>query len=215
MGIAGGLMLQMTGFLPRALAELARAVHTAVPALKDYLPKPLQRFLLLNVLGVQRSYPDVSRRVLETEILPAIARAFARVLFVGTSSYTYRYERLFGRGQLTPIESRPSEAVWGGPDHIVAPVQEIGRYRPAGSFDCAVLNGVFGFGVDEPVAMRAVAKALHGALKRDGYLVLGWNHDLQADPDKLGTFQGLFKHSGEPRRTFPGETHVYDFYRRL
>ena len=208
-------MPAMRGFLPRTLAVLLRAAYAALPALKGWLPKPLQRFLLLNVLGAQRGYPDISRQALETEILPSVARRYAQILFVGTASYTYWYERLFRPGQLTTIDSRPGEAVWGVEDHIVAPVQNIGRYRSASAFDCVVLNGVFGFGVDDPATMRAVAEALHRALQPDGCLVLGWNHDMQEDPDKLGTFDGLFNRSAELRRTFPGETHVYDFYRRL
>ena len=196
------------------LPHLARAVNTVLPGVKNALPKPLRRFLLLNVAGAQRNYPDVSRKVLETEILPTLARQYAKVLFVGTSSYTYWYERLFWPGQYTTIDSRPAEAVWGAADHIVAPVQEIARHRPAGTFDCVVLNGVFGFGTDDPASMRAVAEALAKVMAPNGYLVLGWNHDMQEDPDKLGTFDGLFRHSGEPRRTFGAETHVYDFYRR-
>ena len=194
-------------------SRLAYVLNALAPSLKKWLPKPIARFLLLNVLGAQRGYPDVSRRVLETEILPAVSRRYCNVLFVGTGSYTYRYERLFRRDQYTTIDSNPSQAVWGGANHIAAPVQEIARHRPAGTFDCVVLNGVFGFGTNEPAEMREVAEALHAVMRPDGYLVLGWDHDMQEDPDKLGTFDGLFSRT-DPRRTFDGETHVYDFYRR-
>ncbi len=199
----------MKGFL-----RLAHAVNGALPGVKKLLPKPVQRFVHLNLLGAQRAYPDVSRKVLETEILPSVASRYAHVLFVGTGSYTYWYERLFRPGQYTTIDSNPAQAVWGAADHIVAPVQEIARHRLPGSFDCAVLNGVFGFGTDDPAAMRVVAEALHAVTAPGAYLVLGWNHDMQDDPDRLGTFDGLFRHSGELRRTFGAETHVYDFYVR-
>ncbi len=207
-------MQSMKGFLGRETSWLARTINTTFPSLKRLLPKPVCRFLLLNVLGAQRGYPDISRKVLEIELLPMIAGRHSRVLFVGTSSYTYWYERQFRRDQYTTIDSDPGQAVWGAADHIVAPVQEIGRHRPAGAFDCVVLSGVFGFGVNDPETMRDVALALHGVMSADGYLVLGWNDDMQEDPDKLGTFAGLFRRSGEPRRTFPGETHAYDFYLR-
>lgn len=207
-------MQSMRGFLARALFRLAHAINAALPGLKRLLPRSVQRFVLLNVLGAQRGYPDVSRLTLETEILPSVAKGYSRVLFVGTSSYTFWYERLFRRDQYTTIDSNPALAVWGAQDHIVAPVQEIGRHRLAGSFDCVVLNGVFGFGTNDPVAMRSVAVAVHGVMRPGGYLVLGWNTDMHEAPDRLGTFDGLFTHSGEPRCTFVGETHVYDFYRR-
>ena len=202
-------MASMKGF-----SHFVRLINAAFPGAKNVLPKSARRFVLLNLLGAQRSYPDISRRVLETEILPAVAARYAHVLFVGTGSYTYWYERLFRRGQYTTIDSNPAHAVWGAADHVVAPVQEIARHRPAGSFDCVVLNGVFGFGTDDHASMRRVAEALRAVAAPKAYLVLGWNHDMQEDPDKLGTFEGLFDHSGEPRRTFGAETHVYDFYVR-
>jgi hypothetical protein len=207
-------MQSMSGFLASAVSRPARAINTAVPWLKELLPKPLRRYVLLHVVGVQRSYPDVSRKMLEAEILPSVAACYSKVLFVGTSSYSYWYERLFRRDQYATIDGDPTQAVWGAADHIVAPVQEIGRHRPPGSFDCVVLNGVFGFGTDDAEAMRAVAVALHGVLRPAGRLVLGWNSDKQEDPETLATFDGLFVQADEPRRTFPGETHVYDFYRR-
>lgn len=198
----------------RLLSRLAYALNALAPGAKRLVPKPVARFLLLNVVGVQGSYPDVSRKVLEQEILPDIAKRYGHVLFVGTASYTYWYERLFRPGQFTTIEANPAHDVWGTDDNIVAPVQELGRHRPKGSFDCVVLNGIFGFGIKEPEEMRLTAQVLHDALTPKGYLVLGWNDDMQEDPDKLGTFDGLFTHCA-PRRIFAGETHVYDFYERL
>ena len=56
---------------------------------------------------------------LEREILPWVAAHFSRILFVGTASYTYHYEKLFRRGQYTTIDLHPSTAVWGARDHIV------------------------------------------------------------------------------------------------
>ena len=207
-------MQAMRSFLARVLARMAYAVNATAPGVKRLLPKSLRRFLLLNVLGAQRGYPDVSRKVLETEILPEVARRHAKVLFVGTGSYTYRYERLFRRGQYTTIDSNPSNAVWGADDHIVGLIQELPRLRPPGSLDCVVLNGVFGFGVNDPDTMRAVAKALAESLQPNGSLIVGWNTDMHDDPERLNIFTAHFRRAPEPRRTFPGETHVYDFYVR-
>ena len=201
------------------LVRLLYRINGAAPWLKRMVPRGLHRFVLLKFLDINKDYDvmlreNPERLFLSNEVMPWVAANCRKVLFVGTSSYTYWYERLFRPGQYTTIDWRPAEAVWGAADHIAAPVQEIARHRPAGTFDCVVLNGVFGFGTDDPASMRAVAEALHKVMAPNGYLVLGWNHDMQEDPDKLGTFDGLFRHSGEPRRTFGAETHVYDFYRR-
>jgi hypothetical protein len=108
--------------------------------------------------------------------------------------------------------------VWGAPRHIVAPVQEIGRHRPQGFFDCIVLNGVFGFGTDEAAAMRAVVDAVEQVLAPGGLLVVGWNTDQHEDPEALGVFEASFvpcRTTPWPHRLrFSGETHVYDFYER-
>src|SRR5262249_33958442 len=143
---------------------------------------------------------------------------FSRILFVGTASYTYHYERLFRRGQYTTIDQQPRSAVWGSSDHIVAPVQHINRFRPKGSFDCVVLNGVFGFGVDAVEDMRMVLKEVHDALRPNGFLLVGWNVDMHEDPEALGLYSPFFVRNGEgawtKRLRFPPDTHVYDFYRR-
>ncbi|SJZ47575.1 hypothetical protein SAMN02745126_01245 [Enhydrobacter aerosaccus] len=204
------------GNLPRRLfARLS-------PLAKRVVPRPILRFLLLHVLGVNRPYAELgnlaSRRCLEGEILPWVGARYANVLFVGAAPYTHHYEKLFRRGQYTTLDSHPSTAVWGAADHIRAPVQDINRHRRPGSFDCVILNGVFGFGVDTVTDQRAVIEALHQAMRPGAFLVVGWNTDRHGDPEALGLFEPFFERNAEApwakRRTFAGETHVYDFYRR-
>ncbi len=192
---------------------------------KKLLPKQVKRFILLNFMGVRRRYDHLrshaSRRFLEFEILPWLGKRYERVLFVGTGPYTWQFERLFRRtrGQYTTIDPESATAVWGARNHIVAPVQEIGRYRPAGYFDCIVFNGVFGFGINDLDSQRAAIKVLHDALAPGGLLLVGWNTNLMPDLEKLGLFEPYFADAeglAWPHRTaFPlPETHVYDFYRK-
>ena len=194
-------------------------------AAKRLLPKAVKRFILLDLRGVRRRYVALrshpSRLFLEHEILPWIGKQYARVLFVGTAPYTYQFERFFKRSRehYTTIDPVGGTAVWGGRNHIAAPIQEIGLHRPRGYFDCIVFNGVFGFGIDELEAQRAAIKVLHDALAPDGLLLVGWNTNLLPDLEKLGLFEPYFAAAeGLPwphRTSFPlPETHVYDFYRR-
>ncbi|UYN93249.1 MAG: methyltransferase domain-containing protein [Enhydrobacter sp.] len=206
------------------LARLGHALNRALPGLRSLLPKPVKRWILLRVLEVNRDYESfadlASRRFLEHDVLPWLRETCPRILFVGTGPYTVHYEKLFARTphQYVTIDSDPAVAVWGARDHIVAQVQEIGRHRPDGHFDAVVLNGVFGFGVDDPPTMRAVAAALHAALRPGGRLVLGWNSDVHAAPEELGVLDEHFAPDRDSpwgfRRTFPGEFHVNDFYVR-
>lgn len=204
------------------VASLKSALFRLSPVARRILPRLVQRFLLLKVLRTNDAYLDLrqrpSRRCLEREILPWIARHCRRVLFVGTGSYTFHYERQFRPGQYTTIEKQPRNAAWGARDHIVAPVEEIGRHRPDGAFDCVILNGVFGYGVDTAAHQRRVIEALHRALQPGGLLMVGWNTDRHDDPVAAGLFEPCFERCREPpfdeRRQFAGETHTYDFFRR-
>ncbi len=154
---------------------------------------------------------------MEREILPWVRRNCSRVLFVGTAPYTYHYENGFHREQYTTIDMHPSTAVWGARHHIIAPIQEIGRHRRQGHFDCVIMNGVFGFGIDEAGDMRAAIEAIQEVLRPGGLLVVGWNTDKHPDPD--GLFAPYF--AARERPPFPKRlafdaplTHVYDFYER-
>lgn len=198
--------------------------HVALLA-KRTLPKAVQRFILLRLLGGRRLKLHLrqrpSRVFLEQQVLPWIARHHHRVLFVGTAPYAHDAERLFRRRgeHYTTLEPDRGAAVWGARNHIVAPIQEIGRHRPSGHFDCVVFNGIFGFGIDDLDGQRAALEALHAALAPGGLLLVGWNTNLTPDLEPLGLFTPHFTEAdGLPwphRTSFPlPETHVYDFYRR-
>lgn len=203
-------------------AGFSRLYSALTPLARKILPKPVLRFLLLQVRGVRRGYQYIfaypGRLYLEHELLPWLRQNRRRILFVGTAPYTYQYEKLFrqDRDQYTTLDNHPSTAVWGGPVHIVARIQDIGRYRPKDFFDCIVLNGVFGFGVDSPDDMRAAAKAMSEVLRPGGLLVVGWNTDLHADPEELGVLSPYFVRTDQTpwgrTRRYPAELHVYDFY---
>jgi SAM-dependent methyltransferase len=194
---------------------------------KRVLPKPAKRFVLLNILGLRRKYTRIlqnpSRVFLEREVLPWLAQRHESVLFVGTAPYTFQFEKLFRRSriQYTTIDPNAGAAVWGARQHIVAPLQEIGRFRPAGFFDCVVLNGVFGFGIDDIASQRNAVRAVQEVLAPGGLLLVGWNTNLQPDLEAMGLFEPIFIPAGEDKLPWPHrtrfaspETHVYDFYTR-
>jgi hypothetical protein len=203
------------GAVPKVVKN---TLHPFLPLARRVLPRSVLRFILTRMFGANRPYDLASRHCLEDEILPWLAGRYGKILFVGTQSYTWHYGKRFRPRQFTTIDRDPNNAVWGARDHIISPVEEIGRHRPAGFFDCVILNGVFGFGVDDADHMRMVVKALHGALQPGGLLVVGWNTDRHADPVTLGVYESYFAGNKEEpwvqRRLFPPETHVYDFYVR-
>jgi hypothetical protein len=207
-------------FLARPLHTLKRAALRA----KSFLPKSLQRLVLLYVLHVNREYKVLlarpHRRFIEQDVLPWLRNNYRRILFVGTASYTYHYERLFyaDRDQYTTMDFNPALKVWGAREHITAPIQEIGQHRPKGFFDCVVLNGVFGFGIDDVNAMRETIETIHDILAPNGLLVLGWNRDILLDPAATALLEPYFRPAADlpwaQRVTYSEASHVLDFYRR-
>jgi hypothetical protein len=210
--------------MKRLFVRPGLAINRLIPGLKDLLPKSVHRWILLHVFGAKRDADVVaalpSRRFMHDELLPWLREHYSRILFVGTAAYTYDYEDLFRArpGQFTTLDVNPSAAVWGASDHLVCPIQEIGRWRAKGAFDCIVMNGVLGFGVNDPADMRMVMKAVHGVLEPGGLLVVGWNVGQHDDPDTLGIYEPYFATcTALPwcrRVRFAGETHVNDFHVR-
>jgi SAM-dependent methyltransferase len=208
--------------LEKRLPPVKSLIFRFAPLARRVLPRRFQRFLLLKVLRVNDRYGRMrsagSRIFLEQDLLPWISAHYRHVLFVGTASYTYHYEHLFRREQYTTLDLQERNAPWGADDHIVGPIEKIDRYRPEGSFDCVILSGVFGFGVDTIEHMRKVVEALSSALRPGGLLVVGWNTNLHEDPEALDLYAPYFERNRQApftaRRHFPPETHVFDFYVR-
>ena len=159
---------------------------------------------------------------LRNVILPAIARGgLARVLFVGVRGYTRSYGEAF-QGTSTEFwtsDIDPAAAPCGAPGrHVIGDACRLDEAFPDKNFDLVVMNGVFGWGLDDPAGMDRAVVAAHRVLAPGGWLLLGWNADRIADPDTLPAIAGLFAPAAfgrlPPRTAFPDVTHVYAWYRR-
>jgi len=166
--------------------------------------------------------PD--RKYLENQILPALRDgAFRKIVFVGTEIFTRDYGQHFigTTTEYWTTDSDPHAAIYGEPNrHITCDVRELDRHFPAGSLDVVLLNGVFGFGVNDRPDMERTIIAIHNVLKPDGILMIGWNPGRIEDPTALKGLRDLFQHESSlalPNRielqSFGGNQHVYDFHR--
>lgn len=201
------LLQPLRGVVSRS--SLGRAV------LDSSLIRPLRVYLL------EKEVPSKSDRKYLTEtILPNLSNGpYGRVLFVGCRSYTKDYGRFFTQKGIeywtTDID--PAARAWGAPDrHVVCDVSKIDAEFDPEYFDAVILNGVFGYGVDEVDLMNETLKAIRAILKPGGLLMIGWNTGLTDDPRKLPNLGHHFVHvSPAPlpkRKTFADNTHVYDFF---
>jgi SAM-dependent methyltransferase len=161
--------------------------------------------------------PD--RAYLRKAILPAVAAARpARVLFVGVRGYTTAYGRAFRAGtEFWTTDIDPEAARYGAPGrHVTADVRRLDQAFAAGSFPFVLMNGVFGWGVDDPGDMDSALAAVERVLAPGGVVLFGWNGDRCADPDSLPAMAMLepIAFAGLPqRKTFRDVTHIYAWYK--
>jgi SAM-dependent methyltransferase len=163
--------------------------------------------------------PD--RTVLLDRILAALAKPGITLLWVGCRRYTRRYPAIIERQGAVcwTLEIDPAMRRWGHPErHTVGDLQRVGALYPPRHFDVALVNGVFGWGLDTLAGQNQAVEGLAHTLKPGGTLMLGWNLDRSPDPTRLPATEQFFTPSHHPgferRITVPGVTHVYDFLSR-
>ena len=209
----------------RLCSPICRAlqwVSRRAPIVRTLLPRApivaIRDYLAERAIG---ALPD--RRYLEDVMLPTLASAgFRRVLFAGCKRYTLHYGRYFERGssEFWTLDCDPTAVAWGARDRqLTCDIRAITAHIPAGYFDVAMLNGVFGFRVNDETAMNETLAAIHSVLIPGGRVMIGWDKDLTPDPFSLSNMQRLFRrHAIEQlpaTKSFPDDRHVYDFFAAL
>jgi SAM-dependent methyltransferase len=131
-----------------------------------------------QALGLPPRADTADRRWLEQVLLPHYAPRtdVATVLLVGTRWYTRHYPSLLPRQRCISIDIAPSASSHGSPGgHIVDDVRHVEHHLAPASVDLVLFNGVFGWGLDDAVALDQAVGALAHVLRPRGELVFGWN----------------------------------------
>lgn len=144
------------------------------------------------------SLPTEDRRVLERVIFAHYAglAGIRTVLFVGCEFYTQRYERYFARHNYWTIDPDPHRRRFGGRQHVIGRLEQLGEHFPTGFFDLIVCNGVYGWGLDRAEDCETALHACHACLADGGHLVFGWNDMPRYDPAPLASI-GAFSRFAE------------------
>jgi hypothetical protein len=174
-----------------------------------------------------RRLPD--RVYLEARILPWFAaRGATHLLSVGCQDYgmTRHYEGLLDRAgvRLSTADIDPAAAAFGAAYHVTKGVAALLPGDCPRRVEGVLLNGVIGWGLDDPAEIDAGFTALAGLMRGDTPLVVGWDEERSADPAEQAACRAFFRRcagpTGESRVTiadstrFNGLTHVYDFFLR-
>lgn len=129
------------------------------------------------------------RWLLETVIFRELMFSgdYRRVLFAGCKAYTRWYPALFhwfSPVRFSTIEPDPDSARFGSRhEHIIGPFgMLLNDPSKRGKYDCVVLNGVFGFGIDTEAAKKEAFETAWNVLRPGGMLIIGYN-DLDSIRD--------------------------------
>ncbi|MCK5211187.1 methyltransferase domain-containing protein [Candidatus Parcubacteria bacterium] len=120
------------------------------------------------------------RDVLERIIFPYILAKFnpKKILDIGREDYQEFYNEFFRGRELWTIDIDPGKLEFGSLHHITDDVSNIKKYFSNNSFDFILMNGVFGWGLNQREQINKTFDAIHDILKPDGIFVFGFNDDI-------------------------------------
>jgi len=168
------------------------SVNGASPVIHDLYYRCLAWRVVRRHIPYKRDrYAD--RRVLEQIIIPFIlSRCKPRtVLEIGREPYEAFYNEFFVGREIWTIDRDAAHAQFGAPKHIVDDAANLREHFPERYFDLVLMNGVFGWGLNQPEAIEKAFAAVYAILAPGGLFVLGWNDTPDLVPVPLDQVQSL------------------------
>jgi SAM-dependent methyltransferase len=140
-----------------------------------------------------RRHKYADRRVLEQIIIPfLLSRLGPRtILEVGREPYQAFYNEFFAGRELWTVDRDADRTRFGAQNHIVADAAHLRSHFPEAYFDLVLMNGVFGWGLNECEAIERAFAAVHAILVPGGVFVLGWNDTPDLVPVPLDQVRAL------------------------
>jgi SAM-dependent methyltransferase len=197
--------------------------HSAL--LRLLLEPEYRRRAIRYALGRPLELDTNDRRELEQIIIPYYTSQpdVQTILFIGVAWYTRHYPQRYFRGKnLWTVDIDPAARKFGAKQHVTASVADLaGHFTPA-TFECVIMNGVYGHGLKQLDDCEAAFAACYDVLRPGGHFLFGWNDvpeysgaplesilSLQAfEPFELPPF-GVHRHVSDPVTR-----HCYQFFRK-
>ena len=168
-------------------------IAQAIQLAKKMVPEPCRLLLRARRRGGHWFLRNEDRRVLEGEIIPYFAGRddVAEILDVGRDWYTAGYPTLFAGKRYRSIDIDPDKTAHAiNGEHQTVSLLELGQHFEAATFDLAIVNGVFGWGLNGSRDIADAMVQLHRALRPGGFVVVGWNDIDERRPDPLAEVLG-------------------------
>ena len=192
----------------------------SIQVVRDAYYRSFARRVVVGHVSTDRLvYED--RNVLEQIIIPFILSRFEpeTVLDIGREPYEAFYNEFFKGRELWTMDRDADRARFGAVNHIVDSAANLADHFAEDYFDFVLMNGVFGWGLNEPDAIERAFAGIHAVLSPRGLFVLGWNDtpDLVPVPlDQVRSLRQFTPYYFEPLggTSFLCDTcrHTYSFY---
>jgi SAM-dependent methyltransferase len=161
------------------------------------------------------------RDVLERIIIPFILSSYnpEAILDIGREDYQHFYNQFFHDRELWTIDIDPEMKQYGATNHITDDICNIRNHFKGNYFNFILMNGVFGWGLNDNDKIEKTFNSIYEILKPGGILVLGWNDVPDLTPIPLEEIKSLKKLDPfyfKPLKAakFKAKTgeHTYNFY---
>ena len=130
--------------------------------------------------------PSPDRTFLENVLLPELAnllREHDRVLFVGLDYYTTSYGAFFNKQEFHTIDVVCWRRVYSRNGiHKTQDLKTLTNAYPPNYFQLIIVNGIFGFGIDDSAGIAKSLKEASQCLRPGGYILVGWNPGRKSLP---------------------------------
>ncbi len=205
----------------RFLKACARHLRSRTNSVaKSLLPKRVYYWILLRFAHCTRYANLPDRRYMEDTLLPAfVLLDQPHILDVGTRWFCAHYKSYFAANgsEYWTMDIDPNVAhKYGSPGrHVTGSVINVDQHFEPAYFDVILLNGIFGYGVNEEHEQSKTLESLRRVIRPNGILLIGWDDDRTDDLVSMVEAQG-FRHGnrlGLPsRKQFKDNPHVYDLF---
>jgi SAM-dependent methyltransferase len=187
--------------------------HSIEAARDAYYRMFARRVVARHVTAARSTYAD--RNVLEEIIIPFVLSRFEpeTVLDIGREPYEAFYNEFFEGRELWTVDNDPQRARFGAAHHVVDDAAHLRDHFPEDYFDFVLMNGVFGWGLNEPEAIEAAFAAIHAILSPRGLFVLGWNDTPDLVPVSLDQVQSLRRFTPYHFEPLGGTSFLCDTFR--
>lgn len=133
------------------------------------------------------------RDVLERIIIPSILadKNSKRILDVGREEYEHFYNLFFKGRELWTIDVDPERKEFGSKNHITDNVKNVTDHFNENYFDLIIMNGVFGWGLNDKNDIEKTFEGFYKILKKGGIFVFGFNDIPDLVPVKIEKIKSL------------------------